>query len=45
MGYTIVVEDAWRKRSHKHSYNAKSGIALIFEADTKNLATVRWFEK
>ena len=26
---TVVVDGGWSKRSHKHSYNAKSGVALI----------------
>ena len=27
---TIVVDGGWPKRCHKHSYNAKSGVAVIF---------------
>ena len=34
---TVVVDGGWSKRSHKHSYNAKSGVALIFGQCTKKL--------
>ena len=34
---TVVVDDGWNKRSHKHSYNAKSGVGVIFGAATKKL--------
>ena len=27
---TTVVDGGWSKRCHKHSYNAKSGVAVIF---------------
>ena len=27
---TVVMDGGWNKRSHKHSYNAKSGLAIIF---------------
>ena len=33
---TVVVDGGWSKRSHKHSYNAKSGVGVIFGAATKN---------
>ena len=36
---TVVVDDGWSKQSHKHSYNAKSGFAVIFGQCTKKL----WF--
>ena len=26
---TVVVDGGWSKRSHEHSYNAKSGVAVI----------------
>ena len=29
---TVVVDAGWSKRSHKHSYNAKSGVGVIFGA-------------
>ena len=34
---TVVVDGGWSKRSHKHSYNANSGVAIIYGAETKNL--------
>ena len=34
---TVVVDAGWSKRSHKHSYNVKSGMGVIFGAATKKL--------
>ena len=34
---TVVVDGGWSKRSHKHSYNAKSGVAVIFGQNTRKL--------
>lgn len=34
---TVVVDGGWSKRSHKHSYNAKSGVTVIVESYTKKL--------
>lgn len=34
---TVIVDGGWAKRSHKHSYNAKSGAALIIGKVTKKL--------
>ena len=34
---TVVADGGWSKRSHKHSYNAKSGAMVIFGAATKAL--------
>ena len=34
---TVVVDAGWSKRSHKHSYNANSGVGVIFGAATKAL--------
>ena len=34
---TVVVDTGWSKRSHKHSYNANSGVGVIFGAATKAL--------
>ena len=34
---TVVVDGGWSKRSHKHSYNAKSGVALIIGKETNKL--------
>ena len=28
---TVVVDGGWSKRFHKHSYNAKSGVGVIWE--------------
>ena len=33
----VVVDAGWSKRSHKHSYNANSGVGVIFGATTKKL--------
>ena len=27
---TVVLDGGWSKRSHKHPYNAKSGVGVIF---------------
>ena len=27
---TVVVDGGWSKRSHRHSYNAKSGVGIIY---------------
>ena len=34
---TVVVDGGWSKRSHKHSYNAKSGVAIIAGKQTGKL--------
>ena len=34
---TVIVDGGWSKRSHGHSYNANSGVGVIFGAATKNL--------
>ena len=34
---TVIVDGGWSKRAHKHSYNANSGVAVIFGAETKSL--------
>ena len=34
---SVVADGGWSKRSHKYSYNAKSGVAVIFGAYTKKL--------
>ena len=34
---TVVVDGGWSKRSHKHSYNAKSGVAVIVGQETGKL--------
>ena len=30
---TVIVDGGWSKRSHKHSYNAKSEVAIIIGAE------------
>jgi hypothetical protein len=34
---TVIVDGGWSKRSHKHSYNAKSGVAVLFGQVTGKL--------
>ena len=34
---TVVVDGGWSKHSHKHSYNAKSGVAIIVGKETGKL--------
>ena len=34
---SIVVDGGWSKRSHKHSFNASSGVGVIFGVVTKHL--------
>lgn len=31
---TVIVDGGWSKRSHRHSYNAKSGVAIIIGMET-----------
>ena len=38
---TVIADGGWSKRSHKHSYNAKSGIAVIIGQHTKKLLFLR----
>ena len=35
--FTVIVYGGWSKRYHKHSYNAKSGVAIIIGKQTKKL--------
>ena len=37
---TVIVDAGWSKRSHKHSYNAKSGVGIIVGMQTKKLLHV-----
>ena len=37
---TVIVDAGWSKRSHKHSYNAKSGVGIIVGMETKKLLYV-----
>ena len=34
---TVIIDGGWSKRSHKHSYNAKSGVAIILGKETGKL--------
>lgn len=34
---TVVIDGGWSKRSHKHSFNAKSGVALIIGKETNKI--------
>ena len=34
---TVIVDGGWRKRSHKHSYNANSGVGIIIGKETSKL--------
>ena len=34
---TVILDAGWSKRSHKHSYNAKSGVGIIVGMETKKL--------
>ena len=36
----MVVDGGWSKWSHKHSYNANSGVGVIFGAATKKLLCI-----
>ena len=42
---TVVVDGGWSKRSHKHSYDAKSDVGVIFGAATKKLLFIRMRNK
>ena len=37
---TVVVDAGWSKHSHKHSYNAKSGVGIVVGMETKKLLHV-----
>ena len=41
---TVTVDGGWSKRSHKHSYNAKSGVAVIIGNATKK-TPISWNSK
>ena len=38
---TVIVDGGWCKRSHKHSYNAKSGMGIIIGFRTGKLLHIR----
>ena len=37
LSITVIVDGGWSKRSHKHSYNANSGVGVIFGLATQRL--------
>ena len=37
---TVIVDGGWSKRTHKHSYNALSGVGVIFGKHTGKLLYV-----
>ena len=37
---TVVVDGGWSKHSHKHTYNANSGVGVIYGAATKALLCI-----
>ena len=34
---TVIVDGGWSKRTHRHSYNANSGVAVIIGMETKKI--------
>ena len=34
---TVILDGGWSKRSHKHSYNANSGVGIIVGQETGKL--------
>lgn len=34
---TVILGGGWSKRMHKHSYNAKSGVAIIMGKETEKI--------
>ena len=37
---TVILDGGWSKRSHKHSYNAKSGVGIIIHSE--NTGKIRY---
>ena len=37
---TVVIDAGWSKRSHKHSYNANSGIGVMFGQPQKHCSSL-----
>jgi hypothetical protein len=33
--YLVITDGGWSKRTHKHSYNAAGGVAIIIGKETK----------
>ena len=42
---TVIVDEGWCKQSHKHSYNALSGVGVIFGKETKKLLFIGFRNK
>ena len=41
---TVITDGGWSKRTHKHSYNAAGGVAIIIGKETKKTITY-WSKK
>ena len=41
---TVITDGDWSKRTHKHSYNAADGVAIIIGKETKKTITY-WGKK
>ena len=39
---TVIIHGSWSKRSHEHSYNAKSGVAIIMGKRWASCCTLVW---
>ena len=39
---TVIVDGGWSKHSHKHSYNANSGVAIIVGKATRKLLYIEY---
>ena len=37
---TVIVDGGWSTQSHKHSYNAKSGVSIIIGQKTGKLSHI-----
>ena len=35
LGIVVIVHGSWSKRTHKHSYSAKSGVGIIIGKETR----------
>ena len=42
---TVIVDGGWSKRSHRRSYNAKSGVGNIIGQKTKKILHNEWQEQ
>jgi len=39
---TVIVDSGWSQRAHKHSYNAKSGVAVILKQLQRNYFSLEY---